>query len=86
MAPGTVAKPHFALSNDHLRLHLGLDVPEPDAIALHITNNTYGWRSGKVLAFDDSYTHCCCQPEQLIMKLLLTYHLIIACVPVVGFD
>ena len=33
MAPGTVVKPHFALSNDHIRIHLGLDVPEPHAQA-----------------------------------------------------
>ena len=54
---GTVVRPHFALANDHLRLHLGIDVPEPDDIDLNVGGVRYGWEQGRVIAFDDSIVH-----------------------------
>lgn len=54
MAPGANIRPHFALANDHLRLHLGVVVPEPDAVDLRIAGTRYGWEEGKVIGFDNS--------------------------------
>ena len=43
MEPGTVVRPHFAIANDHVRLHLGIDVPEPDQTDLIVGGVRYGW-------------------------------------------
>ena len=48
IAPGTVLRPHFALANDHLRLHLGIDVPEPEEVDLHIGSARYGTKAAAV--------------------------------------
>ena len=57
MEPGTVVRPHFAIANDHVRLHLGIDVPEPDQTVLIVGGVRYGWKQDKVIAFDDSIIH-----------------------------
>eukprot|EP01046_Picozoa_sp_COSAG06_P048500 COSAG06_NODE_7264_length_2566_cov_1.912850_3_plen_244_part_00 len=57
MEPGTVVRPHFAISNDHLRLHLGIDVPEPDETDLIVGGVRRGWQQDKVIVFDDSIIH-----------------------------
>jgi aspartyl/asparaginyl beta-hydroxylase (cupin superfamily) len=43
MEPGTVVRPHVAIANDHVRLHLGIDVPEPDQTDLIVGGVRYGW-------------------------------------------
>lgn len=57
IAPGTNVRPHFALGNDHLRLYLGVSVPEPDLVDLRIGDARHGWKEGKVIAIDDSVVH-----------------------------
>jgi aspartyl/asparaginyl beta-hydroxylase (cupin superfamily) len=57
MEPGTVVRPHFAIANDHLRLHLGIDVPEPDETDLILGGQRHGWEQDKVIVFDDSIIH-----------------------------
>lgn len=57
MEPGTVVRPHFAIANDHLRLHLGIDVPEPDETDLILGGERRGWEQDKVIVFDDSVVH-----------------------------
>lgn len=57
MEPGTVVRPHFAISNDHLRLPLGIDVPEPDETDLILGGERRGWEQDKVIVFDDSIIH-----------------------------
>ena len=52
-----MVRPHFALANDHLRLHLGIDVPEPDDVDLNVGGVRHGWEQGRVIAFDDSIVH-----------------------------
>jgi len=54
---GTVVRPHFALANDHLRLHLGIDIPEPDMVDLIVGGERHGWAQGRVTVFDDSVIH-----------------------------
>ena len=57
MEPGTKVRPHFAIANDHLRLHLGIDVPEPDETDLFLGGHRRGWEQDKVIIFDDSIIH-----------------------------
>lgn len=57
MEPGTKVRPHFAIANDHLRLHLGIDVPEPDETDLFLGGHRRGWEQDNVIIFDDSIIH-----------------------------
>ena len=57
IAPGASLRPHFALTNDHLRLHLGIDVPEPDVVEVRNADTRQAWEEGKVIAFDESIIH-----------------------------
>src|SRR5690606_13618578 len=40
-----------------LRLHLGIDVQEPEKITLFVENTPLFWENGKVIVFDDSREH-----------------------------
>jgi beta-hydroxylase len=40
-----------------LRFHLGLDTPESDACFINIDGQTYSWRNGQALLFDETYLH-----------------------------
>ena len=55
LQPGTVIKPHSGPSNTRIRLHLGIKVSKEASIT--VGNETRTWTEGKILAFDDSYTH-----------------------------
>ena len=57
MEPGTIVRPHFAIANDHFRLHLGIDIPEPDMVDLIVGGERHGWEEGRVAVFDDSVIH-----------------------------
>jgi len=52
----SVINPHRGFYGDFLRLHLGLDIPEGDC-RIKINDQTAAWHNGKVLIFDDRYTH-----------------------------
>lgn len=52
---GTHIKPHFGPSNTKLRCHLGIVVPEGPRI--RIGEESYEWREGQCLVFDDSFEH-----------------------------
>ena len=71
MEPGTIVRPHFALANDHLRLHLGIDIPEPDMVDLVVGGERHGWEQGRVIAFDDSIVHSVRHRGQLNRTVLI---------------
>jgi ornithine lipid ester-linked acyl 2-hydroxylase len=58
LEPGKHLPPHRGPYNGVLRLHLGLVVPEPhDQLGIRVENDTYRWREGEAVIFDDAYEH-----------------------------
>ncbi|MDF1654596.1 MAG: aspartyl/asparaginyl beta-hydroxylase domain-containing protein [Coxiellaceae bacterium] len=55
--PGTEIFPHVGYTNDVLRCHLGLIVPEPDACGIKVGDETYHWHEGECVVFDDMVEH-----------------------------
>lgn len=54
-APGTHIDPHLGFTNDVLRCHMGLIVPE--GCAIRVGMDARPWAEGKVFVFDDTYEH-----------------------------
>ncbi len=71
IAPGAAVKSHFALANDHLRLQLGVDVPEPEAVELQVGGEQRRWEQGKVVAIDDSFVHSVHNRGQISQTVLV---------------
>ena len=58
LEPGKHLPPHRGPYNGVLRLHLGLIVPEPrDKLGIRVEHETYRWREGEAVIFDDAYEH-----------------------------
>ena len=58
LEPGKHLPPHRGPYNGVLRLHLGLIVPEPrEALGIRVENETYRWKEGEAVIFDDAYEH-----------------------------
>lgn len=58
LEPGKHLPPHRGPYNGVLRMHLGLQIPEPrESAAIRIGPETRHWREGQVLIFDDAYEH-----------------------------
>jgi aspartyl/asparaginyl beta-hydroxylase (cupin superfamily) len=58
LEPGKHLPPHRGPYNGVLRLHLGLIVPEPrEQIGIRVERQTYCWREGEAVVFDDAYEH-----------------------------
>lgn len=58
LEPGKRLPPHRGPYNGVLRLHLGLIVPEPrDQLGIRVGHETYVWREGEAVIFDDAYEH-----------------------------
>ena len=55
LSAGSRLRSHTGPHNARLVLHLGLSVPIGAGIS--VANETRRWRKGRVLAFDDSFTH-----------------------------
>ena len=56
--PGKHLPPHRGPYNGVLRLHLGLIVPEPrEQLGIRVENETYRWKEGEAVIFDDAYEH-----------------------------
>ncbi|ASW03740.1 MULTISPECIES: aspartyl/asparaginyl beta-hydroxylase domain-containing protein [Burkholderiaceae] len=55
LRPGGKILPHCAPWNTRLTLHLGLSIP-PDC-EIRVADEVRAWKSGEVLAFDDSFEH-----------------------------
>lgn len=58
LEPGKHLPPHRGPYNGVLRLHVGLIVPEPrDRLGIRVENETYRWKEGEAVIFDDAYEH-----------------------------
>lgn len=57
LQPGKSLKKHKGHYAGLLRLHLGIDVQEPEKITLFVENTPLFWENGKVIVFDDSREH-----------------------------
>jgi beta-hydroxylase len=58
LEPGKHLPPHRGPYNGVLRLHLGLIVPEPrERLGIRVDHDTYRWREGEAVIFDDAYEH-----------------------------
>jgi len=53
----TAIEPHFGYSDQVLRCHLALVVPEEESCALRVGSETRHWRVGESLIFDDTLEH-----------------------------
>lgn len=55
LTPGTAIKPHRGLDLGAYRCHLGLVIPED--CALRVAGETYLWKPGECVVFDDTCMH-----------------------------
>lgn len=53
--PGTKIIPHTSVSNDRVRIHLGLIIPEDCFI--EVAGQRKYWKEGEVFAFSDAFVH-----------------------------
>lgn len=51
MQPGTIVRPHTGPSNQRIRVHLGLKVPQ-HGCEITVAGETRGWAEGELLIFD----------------------------------
>lgn len=56
LTPGCIVKPHKGFTDDVLRCHLGLVIPEGDC-GLKVEETVYRWEEGKAFIFDDRALH-----------------------------
>lgn len=56
LAPGTMITPHCGPTNTRIRIHLGLEVPEPRPW-IRVGREWRTWEPGRCLVFDDSFEH-----------------------------
>lgn len=57
LRPGGRIAPHVGHTNLVMRLHLAIDVPEPNKAAIRVGNDIRTWQEGKVLLLNDAYDH-----------------------------
>jgi aspartyl/asparaginyl beta-hydroxylase (cupin superfamily) len=58
-SPRSIIKHHCGETNAHVRIHLGLHVPETPAsvCGMEVGSQTTGWQNGKTFAFLDGHKH-----------------------------
>jgi len=56
ISPGTYVSSRAGDSNTRIRLNLGIQVPDKGA-GIIVGNETRTWRTGKIIAYDDSFEH-----------------------------
>ncbi len=58
-SPRSIIKPHCGETNAHIRIHLGLHLPEADATicGMEVLSKRIGWQNGKTFAFLDAHHH-----------------------------
>ena len=49
--------PHCGPWSGRLRAHLGLIIPDTDNCFIRVADQTYHWKNGEVVYFDDTYKH-----------------------------
>ena len=57
LSGGSRIKPHQGYTDEVLRYHLGLLVPEPQKCGLRVAAQTRRWEEGKSIIFDDTFRH-----------------------------
>ncbi|MCB1050135.1 MAG: aspartyl/asparaginyl beta-hydroxylase domain-containing protein [Acidobacteria bacterium] len=57
LPPGSVLGAHRDPYAGSLRYHLGLKTPNSDACAIVVDGQTYGWRDGEGVVFDETFIH-----------------------------
>lgn len=57
LPPGGKLNPHRDPFAGSLRYHLGLSTPNDDRCHIIVDNETYSWRDGKDVIFDETYVH-----------------------------
>ena len=57
LSGGSQIKPHRGYTDEVLRYHLGLIVPEPEKCGLRVGSLLRRWEEGKSLIFDDTFEH-----------------------------
>jgi hypothetical protein len=61
LEPQSKIKPHQGDTNAIIRCHLGLKIPaNPPICQLKVKGEIKGWQPGKIIAFNDAYTHEAC--------------------------
>lgn len=81
-------RPHCGLTNTQLKMHVGLVTPSFDDVgdggqqlqrpcaALTVGNETRAWEAGRVLFFDDSFTHAvanACDALRVVFQLVIAH-------------
>jgi aspartate beta-hydroxylase len=56
LSPGTHIRPHLGPTNQRLRCHLGIRIPDGDC-GLRVGGETRKWQEGSCIVFDDSLEH-----------------------------
>ena len=57
MEPGKSVPAHEGPSYHYLRYHLGLRIPENRPPSIRVKDETYTWKTGEGVLFDDSWNH-----------------------------
>lgn len=57
ITPGTRLRPHCGPSNSRTTCHLGVKIPQTDALWMRVGDEKRAWTEGKCTLFDDSYEH-----------------------------
>ena len=57
LPPGARLVKHRDPYAGSFRYHLGLDVPESDQCFINVDGETYSWRNGEPVMFDETYIH-----------------------------
>ena len=69
LQPGQEIPPHYGLSNHSLTVHLGIDVPAN--CELCVENQSYEWKNGDLVIFDDSFIHSAKNNSDKVRVVLL---------------
>ena len=57
LPPGAKLNPHRDPYAGSLRYHLGLVTPNDDKCFINVNNESYSWRDGEAVIFDETYIH-----------------------------
>ncbi len=74
LTPGTAIPPHFGLTNTRLTVHLPLIIPDADDDKrpwIRVGDAIHHWRTGELLAFDDSFEHQASNPTNADRTVLI---------------
>jgi beta-hydroxylase len=70
LGPHKKLNPHSGPYSGVLRLHLGLDITDPDLCYINVGGKIGRWREGDLLFFDDTYQHFAVNDSDRIRAVL----------------